>query len=560
MDRYLEIEPLEPDKLIKVNDLKEITNSIYFSSTGIPTDDGLLSNEIFGITKEERANIFAYIDLSDWFLHPFAYKIWNSIDGRVRDIVHGKRIVSLDAKGNIVDDENGKTGINFLKQNIDKIKFKTTTSIKNNDKVAYLNKFRDKLFIKQMIVIPAYYRDVNNNGHYVSLGDVNKLYDNLIMAVKSKKETQDFGISLSDATNGRIQETLLAIYQWFVDGSMPGNADSNGTGMSKKYGILRRANMSKTADYASRLVLSAPDLRVEHVDDMMVNLDYSAVPLASLCSNVYPFIIFYLRRFFENEFSGTASYPMIDKDGSIKNVQIKDPLEQFSDARLKKEIDRFCHGYSNRFIPVEVESVEGYKIHMRFVGRHINERLNELDVSDAEKLDKELTGKSSIVDRDLTWCDLIFRAAKEAVKGKYVLITRYPMDTYFNQFPTLVEVSSTVETEPMVIGNEYYKFYPKIRQEDIGTNTSSSFVDTLRICNLYLEGIVGDYDGDQCTAKIAFTDESNAELKEYSNSKAHYISLGGMNIRTSAKEAIESAYALTLALPETEKQLGVPEF
>lgn len=560
MDRYLEIEPLEPDKLIKVNDLKEITNSIYFSSTGIPTDDGLLSNEIFGITKEERANIFAYIDLSDWFLHPFAYKIWNSIDGRVRDIVHGKRMVSLDAKGNIVDDENGKTGINFLKQNIDKIKFKTTTSIKNNDKVAYLNKFRDKLFIKQMIVIPAYYRDVNNNGHYVSLGDVNKLYDNLIMAVKSKKETQDFGISLSDATNGRIQETLLAIYQWFVDGSMPGNADSNGTGMSKKYGILRRANMSKTADYASRLVLSAPDLRVEHVDDMMVNLDYSAVPLASLCSNVYPFIIFYLRRFFENEFSGTASYPMIDKDGSIKNVQIKDPLEQFSDARLKKEIDRFCHGYSNRFIPVEVESVEGYKIHMRFVGRHINERLNELDVSDAEKLDKELTGKSSIVDRDLTWCDLIFRAAKEAVKGKYVLITRYPMDTYFNQFPTLVEVSSTVETEPMVIGNEYYKFYPKIRQEDIGTNTSSSFVDTLRICNLYLEGIGGDYDGDQCTAKIAFTDESNAELKEYSNSKAHYVSLGGVNIRTSAKEAIESAYALTLALPETEKQLGVPEF
>ena len=251
---------------------------------------------------------------------------------------------------------------------------------------------------------------------------------------------------------------------------------------------------------------------------------------------------------------------MIDKDGSIKNVQIKDPLEQFSDARLKKEIDRFCHGYSNRFIPVEVESVEGYKIHMRFVGRHINERLNELDVSDAEKLDKELIGKSSIVDRDLTWCDLIFRAAKEAVKGKYVLITRYPMDTYFNQFPTLVEVSSTVETEPMVIGNEYYKFYPKIRQEDIGTNTSSSFVDTLRICNLYLEGIGGDYDGDQCTAKIAFTDESNAELKKYTNSKAHYVSLGATNIRTSAKEAIESAYALTLALPETEKQLGVPEF
>ena len=43
----------------------------------------------------------------------------------------------------------------------------------------------------------------------------------------------------------------------------------------------------------------------------------------------------------------------------------------------------------------------------------------------------------------------------------------------------------------MVVGNTFYKSYPRIRQEDIGTNTSNLFIDSLNISNLYLDGIGG---------------------------------------------------------------------
>ena len=43
----------------------------------------------------------------------------------------------------------------------------------------------------------------------------------------------------------------------------------------------------------------------------------------------------------------------------------------------------------------------------------------------------------------------------------------------------------------MVVGNTFYKSYPYIRQEDIGTNTSNLFIDSLNISNLYLDGIGG---------------------------------------------------------------------
>lgn len=47
----------------------------------------------------------------------------------------------------------------------------------------------------------------------------------------------------------------------------------------------------------------------------------------------------------------------------------------------------------------------------------------------------------------------------------------------------------------MVIDGKFYKNYPYIRQDDIGNNTSNMFVDSANICNLYLDGLNGDYDG-----------------------------------------------------------------
>ena len=54
-------------KILLKNDLKEISNPIFFNANKQPTSDGLLSNEIFGITKEERSGTFAYIDLGKYF-------------------------------------------------------------------------------------------------------------------------------------------------------------------------------------------------------------------------------------------------------------------------------------------------------------------------------------------------------------------------------------------------------------------------------------------------------------------------------------------------------------
>lgn len=514
-EENLKISLLDVDDFIKKNDFPEVTNPVTFDANKNPTNDGLLSNTLFGITKESRANTFAYIDLKRKFINPVIYKIWSKVDSKIKSVVHGIGTFSVDKSGAIVEDEKGSTGIDFLIKNLDKFKFRRTDSTKRDRFIQFLEQNKKNFFISKLMVIPPFYRDVKVDGGKISIGDINKLYMNILVTVKSIEDSKDYGFSIGKAVEGRVQEGLLEIYNWFGTGTA---TNPNG-GLPGKFGVIRRANMSKTTDYATRLVLSAPKLNVENMEDMRADLDHSVLPLASAAANFYPFVIFHMRRLFENNFST-----------SFIGYELTDSYQmQFSDVVLKEELDRFIHGYSDRFRPVVVDTKRG-KIPLQFKGYHYSE----------------------IVDRYLTWCDVIYMACHDAVKDKMILITRYPIDSFYNEFCTKIRLASTIETEEIRIDEEVYKHYPKIRQEDIGSDTSTRFVDTFNMCNCYLSSIGGDYDGDMVTIKGIFTDEANKELEGQLNSNLHYISLGGKSVVESAKEALQAIYAMTLVLPDTK--------
>lgn len=537
--KHLKLEILDIERFVKVNECKPVTNPVTYIRSGIPSPEGLLSNQIFGITKDDRAGIFAYIDLDGWFIDPSCYKTLLRIDGRIKGIVHRTNKYIIDENGELIEnEEHGQTGIEFLRKNISKIKFKSSKSIKRDANILYIQKNIDLMFIKKFLVTPAFYRDTNisTNGS-VAVGGVNKLYANLLQAVNGKKVTQDYGFDSSGAADGRIQETMLCIYDWYIGNNSPNMTVETGAGISKKRGILRRSVMSKTVNNASRMVISAPELKAETVDDMMTSFDCSSVPLAAVITDFRPFVMFHVKRFFENEFIGTESYPVMTKGGKIEYVVPKDPLIVFSDERIKREMDRFLHGYNNRFVPIEVPTDDpNRKIYMQFKGRFQKPGVNP----------------ESVYNRRLTWCDVFYMACVEAVRDKYCLITRFPIDSYFNQIATKIEVSSTKDVEPIYIEGIFYKFYPKIREEDIGKNTGNLFVDTMKISNLHLDGMGADYDGDTVSFKGIYTIEANKEVAEFIKSKRNFIDLGGRNIKHSSGDVIQSVYNFTKVLPDTK--------
>ena len=535
------MEQLDQEKFVKVNELVPVTNPVMFNSINGNTSDGLLSNEIFGITQTERAGIFSYIDLDEEFIQPYYYKIWLKIDRNLRGCIYETQNFKIDNDGYLVQDDNGETGIKFLKKNLERLKFKKTA--KDELLKALMDgKNNGKLFTKKMVITPPYYRDVDTGSDgRVGVGEINKLYVNLLNAVKSLKSSNDYGLDMAGGIRGRIQDIMLEIYNWYTIGESIVGGEHTGSGIFKKFGIQRRSVMAKTTDYSARLVLSSAKINENSIEDLMVDMDYSAIPLSACCVIAYPFIIYELRQYFNNEFGGRLTYSAIDK-GELKQYTLDNPQIAFSDDRFDKELNEYIHGYSNRIKAIEVPNIEGKKIYMKFKGYNITE----------EEYKNGKRESAAILDRDMTWLDLFYMCAVAATEDKTVMITRYPMDSYFNQLYTRIRVSSIIETEPMVINGKFYKWYPKIRQTDIGRDTSNMFIDTCQIANPYC-GIMGaDFDGDTVTVKMAYTIETNKELQNYLDSNAQFITLSGTNGRKAEKEAIQALYNLTLVLPETK--------
>lgn len=424
--KHLRVNLLDVDRLVSVNDLKPITNPITFSRNNIPTSDGLLSNEIFGITMYDRMNTCAYIDLHEWFMSPELYKVWSKLDKKIPACVNETKYFSITDNGVLVEDpEHGKTGLKFLKDNFEKINVARTASIRRDQDVDFINacKRDPGAWIRKIVVIPAALRDVDTSkGGRISIGEINQLYRNLILATKALKESTDYGLDMAGATRGRIQMSIVQIFDYFGNGTTI-NGTTTGPNVPGKFGVLRRSVMSKTTDYASRLVMSAPELKVEKIEDMQADLDYAAIPLASAAANFTPFVIFHMKRYFENAFSGNKGVPCIDpKTGKEEIVYIKDYQMQFSEERLRKELNRFCNGYSTRLLPIEVETVDGRKIYLHFKGFNVTKEEYESGV-----------GNMPIVERWFTWCDLIYIATVEAAEGRKAIICRYPMNSWLNR-------------------------------------------------------------------------------------------------------------------------------
>ena len=475
----LSLQICDVDRYIKENELQEVSNPMFFIRKGVPSPDGLLSNEIFGLTKEDRESTFAYIDLKGLFIDPSCYKQLCKLDKSIKQIVHRTDTFSITPQGAIVQDDKGKNGIKFLKDNIDKIKFKSTGSVQRDLRIKYINKNKKNMFITKYLVIPPYYRDVDSSQKgKTNIGSINKLYAKLLSNAAALTSTQDMGFDNTGAICGTIQETLVTIYDWFV-GNNNSSITEPGTGISGKLGILRMANQSKTTDYSSRLVISSANLKVEFTDDMTVNLDKTSVPLAAVMANYKPFMMFHVRKFFENEFEGLMKYPVKNKNGKVEMLTPKDPQIVFSDERIETEMNRYLHGYSNRFIPIAIPVEENDKIYyMKFKGRsNMNTDPTTIDVA---------------FDRYLTWCDVFYMAAVEATQDKMIIITRYPIESQYSQVPTGIIVASTKEIEPVYFNDNYYPMYPRIRQEDIGKDTSATFVDICQMSNLLLSGLGAD--------------------------------------------------------------------
>ena len=469
----MKLELFNVDEFVEINHLPEVTSPVLFQRGDVPHPNGLISNEIFGITTKDRKRKFAYINLHAHYFQPHIYIALKFLFSGIDSLIGGMENYSIDKDGQLVKDPNGETGLDFIYENWNRIKWlKKEGGVvggMRDERISLLTKTpKNVIFMDKQIVIPPFYRDIrSSSGGGGETSELNNYYTNLIRFASRNEEKDMFGF-IFHASNLSIQNNINNIYQYFR------------TKIEKKQGMFRKYLMGKTVDNAVRTVITAPTYHANDPSELMVTYEYAAVPISQLCVELYPFIVSWLKNFFDREFienKYTKTYWSPDSD-TESVLELDSPETYFNDKYIDTLINQYIKNPESRFNALELPVKGNKKKYIAFRGRRVHEDSKE-DIS-------------SIAYRPMTTTDLLFLACNDVVKDKHILVTRYPLLDSFGVFINKIRVASTTETDVVEIDGEVYKWYPRIDLSVPKSHIGSMFDDSLKFSNSYLKGLGGD--------------------------------------------------------------------
>ena len=529
----MKINILDYEHLIELNNIQEVSSPRLFSNKMIYDPDGILSTDIFGVSKDDRRSTYAYINLKQKFIHPHIYAkvLKGGIFRNIMYLVAGQRRFVIDNGKLIEDNDNGWTGLSSLYDHWDEIDWnKSSTSSNKMDKELLKNISKDAVFMDKCIIIPPAYRDVMLSGTIDSSDHVNELNEMYVKLIRACSRLNEGGLFARQqyASQAIIQNQLVEIMNYFK-------------GMiAKKQGLIRKNLIGKKVDFGVRAVISANPYNSDRFEDNMVDLEHSAVPISICCSNFYPFIEAWLKNFFTNEIINNPNIAMFYDTENKRYVtgRIKDPELQFSDKNIKKLINNYCLNPDNRFqiiqVAMDIPGINEVKFfNMMLKGKVFLEN----------NVSKELN-------RPMTITDILYLACVDVCEKRHVMASRYPVGTDKGIFFSKINVQSTNKHIKLIFNGKEYPHYPDINLSTKHNEVGIQFIDTFVMSNSHCEGLGADYDGDQMSFRGIWSDEANEECEKIMNTKMSALNITGGNSKVVAKEVFQSFYELTKDKPK----------
>lgn len=535
----MKIDIMNINKFIEANHCPEVKNPVFFNYDTTPTADGLFSYELFGVSDEDRKNIFGYINLNFNAIHPMVFNLLNSRLGSFKFLLNGTKYAVIENKKiKFVDEDfpGAETGSDFLYDHFDEISWidaieeEEIESLDKKTRLKFLQSLKkDEFFINKWLVLPPFYRAENSTDK--TMGDqINKLYKELILKTRSLKTGFSFSL-FSVETKIRIQNILKDLYLSTIAPASGKNlviekGRTEGTLVGAgKTSMIRKHLIGKTIDWTASSVITAPhNSLATKFEQKPVPFGYSCFPLATLISLFQPFFVYGMNQYLEM---------IITQFKELNGARIqKINIDQFNSEEIGRMIKRFIKTPKGRFEPITI----------KYRGID-NSDYTAIPAIYEYKTKQDFISKKNYIERDLTLTDLLYLVAKDALKDKHVYITRYPITDIQSIFPAKVKVLSTTRTHETYLSlirpedeeliktkpeDAYYPEYPNIPYIGAPYNQNNvNFFDVMILGNEYIASMGADYDGDMLYLKSVFSKEANAEAERLIWSKTNMLNARG---------------------------------
>lgn len=354
------IQILKPDDYIKQHECLPVTSfSIYEPSSHKFHPDGLYSEVIFGqVGSKERLIKRGYFNLRTKIITPHLYKQVLSLKSYYKNIINGTAYAKLGEEGDLelcsMNDDGADTGFTFFTSVLPKLKFATSPSIKRQDKINLIYKYRGDLLVDKFIILPAGVRDIriDRNGR-TKPEEINKYYTSMLSLITALPMDGN-NDPIYDPIRVQLQNKALEIYEYIA------------SLVEGKHGFAQGKLVARNISYGCRNVITAaPMSKVESPrSPQALQINEVMIPLFQCIKSAMPVIVHQLRNiYFDQIFtSQSLTVPAIDPD-TLNIVYVDITNQEYQKYTTSAGINKLMNNFRDphvHFQPVPIiGSVDG---------------------------------------------------------------------------------------------------------------------------------------------------------------------------------------------------------
>ena len=479
--------------------------------------DGLYSTEIFGQAGTPlRYQRFSYIDLKIPIFHPTLFKALGQIKALYLDILSRREFAIWDPeKQDLVKSDmvEGRTGFEFFCEYLHRIKFENNDSESRQMAVSLLEKYRDKMMITKLVILPAGYREfeIDEDGRESS-NEINSFYYKLIAIANTVNQTA-FKAS-PEAYNFQrmnLQNTVMELYDFISKiiegkknlfmGKMAGRKIFNGTrnvitSMTYTIGELGRPNN--------------------------ITMNDTMVGLYQFAKSVLPVTLFRLKTSWLEQVFSSAGAPALlcDKETlQSKPVQLKSETysKWLSSEGLEKQIT-YYKDETTRHVPIDVD---GHYLGLVYRGP-------DGTFAFIHGIDELPEGRSAKDCSPITMTELLYQCLYPIARNYKAFVTRYPITGIGSIYPSRSYLKTTIQYE---IRKELdvNTWEPKGDEYVAGEFpvVGSTFYNSISPHPSKLKRLTADFDGDTSSFTSVYSDEALKECDSFFKKKLAYVGTDG---------------------------------
>ena len=547
--------PLNHEAYLASRICKEITNADQDSP------DGLYSEEIFGVTRDERVRQGAMFNLKTYVMRPnivlllkrFSKIMYNCVTGAVKskrglmtryviidgclyrdddlqrpDIQAGKINVDL-------QDESG-VGPVFLYNNWHKLNFNKMINLSETSGMKYANtelrkiftKYKlNQIFQKYIYIIPIGYRENPEIGGRIQIDPVNEMYSEIIGISKSLEEADRYAHLQRTKTDFEIQLQMAVVK--FYDT------------LSERYlgvnGALKKKLIARTIDGSARMVILPNVYKSNVIGESKIGIDATGIPIHHLVAMFRPFVIKHAMDFVQE----------LQSTGILKSN-----IDETRDISLRYGIDVFTE---------MIENMEDIAYRLKPFPIHDFDNTERPLICDFELWEN---GQYKTVTKELAIIEFFYIVLVKYMNvtdTKTVATTRYPVDAA-TSIQTLKPVPLTLTgdlTKKVRFMNYEYDDFPFVNDYIKENFQEKIFEQAERISPGTAKAVNGDFDGDTMLQKPLLTKEATEDAKTARNNILHTFTYGGSFMRGMGKAPIQLIYSLTREPKPEDKSKDIPE-